>query len=107
MLIMNLGSDGNICAAYVMIFLQKHCKLGCCLFSEALIAECNDGSRNDMRTASQNVAILTCCEIHTTQQQFTSAEYVCSTLSSGNHPDHPDLTEDRNYAICRWSFVTP
>ncbi len=87
---MDLGSDWSICAANVVIFLQKHCKLGCCLCSEAVLAE-YDGSRNEMRIASQNVAILTCCEIHSTQQQFTSAEYVCSALSSGNHPD---LTED-------------
>lgn len=101
-LIMDLGSGCDTCAANVTILLQKHCKLGCCLCSEAVLAECNDGSCNDVRTASPHVAILTCCEIHSTQQQFTSAEYLCSSLSSGNHPD---LAKGWNCATCHWTVI--
>lgn len=107
-LTMNLGSDRNVCAACMMIILQTHCKLACCLCSEAVLAECNNGAPI-IWEAPQNVAILTCCEIHTTYQQFTSAEYVCSTLSSSIACQASCL--NRRSKLCYMSldctFVTP
>lgn len=56
MLIMNLGSDGNTYAAqhaYVTVVLQEQYKLGCCLCSEVVLAECKDCSRNRLMAVSR------------------------------------------------------